>query len=88
MWTHGKFMFFITNCIISKKELEVEQKQSVSSLLMNWIEEEMNPEYLFLLRTLILMQQWEGDISDEKISTRGLIPVWRDFVDVYFCLFG
>lgn len=41
-------------------------------------------EYLFLLRTLILMKQWEGDISDEKNKHRGLIPVWRDFVDVYF----
>ena len=35
-------------------------------------------------RTLILMKQWEGDISDEKNKHRGLIPVWRDFVDVYF----
>lgn len=40
-------------------------------------------EYRFLLRTLILMKQWEGDISDEKNKHRGLIPVWRYFVDVY-----
>lgn len=82
MWTHRKFIFFISKYIISRKEKKLSKNNQLPHY--SWIEKQMSQrEYRFLLTTLILMKQWEGDIADEKSQSRALIPKWCDCVDVY-----